>query len=69
MIIVLLMQLGASCLNHLLKKKVKFANRDELWEHVETNHDEYFQGMMEVVQANKTKFLWESNGNKNKLTK
>ena len=36
---------------HLCKQQ--FNNRDNLWEHVEASHTEYFQGMLEVAQANR----------------
>ena len=37
---------------HLCKSQLD--NRDELWEHVENNHEEYFQDMLEVARANRS---------------
>lgn len=37
---------------HLCKQQLN--NRDDLWEHVEASHREYFQGMLEVAQANRS---------------
>ena len=33
---------------------IQLSSRDELMEHVETNHEEYFQGVMEVAAASRT---------------
>ena len=37
---------------HICKEQL--TNSDELWEHVEISHEEYFQGMLEVTKANRS---------------
>lgn len=42
-------ELFSNCENqcHLCRKKLK--SKDDLWDHVETEHGEYFYGMLEVA--------------------
>ena len=34
--------------------RMQHGTRDDLWEHVESSHEKYFQGMLEVAQANRS---------------
>ena len=34
--------------------RMQYGTRDYLWEHVESSQEEYFQGMLEVAQANRS---------------
>ena len=34
---------------------LKLLSRDDLWEHVETKHEEYFKGILEVAAANRAR--------------